>query len=173
MKGVIVSCLKQMIEQRFGSHQWQAVVAQSRIADAAHPSPIADFDDATVLALVQSACKVLGVSAEQAADAFGEHWCCTFAPENYPSIVGRFKSSKEMLLGLDRVHRETTASVKDARPPRFDYRWKNEKTLVMTYHSSRGLIDFFVGLARGVGKHFHEPITVRKLSSREVEVVFP
>lgn len=173
MKGVIVTCFKQMVEKRFGAEKWTAVVAEAGVQGVDYPSPIVNIDDAAVLALVRSACKVLGVTAEQAADAFGEHWCCTFAPENYPSIIGRFKSTKEMLLGMDRVHRETTASIKDAHPPKFEYRWKGDKTLVMTYRSKRGLIDFAAGLARGVGRYFGEKITVRKVSSNEIEVDFP
>jgi hypothetical protein len=42
----------------------------------------------------------------------------------------------------------------------------------MTYKSPRGLIDFLVGLIKGVGKYFKEDLRVRKLNNTDVEVVF-
>jgi hypothetical protein len=59
-----------------------------------------------------------------------------------------------------------------AHPPRFDYDWKNEKTLVITYKSPRGLVDFLIGLIHGVGKYFHEELMTTKLSADKVEVIF-
>ena len=43
----------------------------------------------------------------------------------------------------------------------------------MKYHSPRNLVDFMVGLIKGVGKHFNEKLTVSKISSDSVRVVFP
>jgi hypothetical protein len=63
--------------------------------------------------------------------------------------------------------------MKNAHPPRFDYTWKNEKTLIMHYKSQRGLIDFAVGLIKGVGKFYHENLRVAKVGSDQIEIVFP
>ncbi len=38
----------------------------------------------------------------------------------------------------------------NAHPPRFDYSWENDKTLIMKYKSGRGLIAFAAGLVEGV-----------------------
>jgi hypothetical protein len=46
------------------------------------------------------------------------------------------------------------------------------KTLIMHYKSHRGLIDFMVGLIKGVGKYFKENLQVRKLGDKRVEIVF-
>jgi hypothetical protein len=43
----------------------------------------------------------------------------------------------------------------------------------MKYKSRRGLIDFMVGLIKGVGKFYKEDLKVTKLSSDKVEIVFP
>ena len=42
----------------------------------------------------------------------------------------------------------------------------------MHYSSHRGLIDFMVGLVKGVGKFYNENIKVKKLGTEKIEVVF-
>ena len=61
----------------------------------------------------------------------------------------------------------------NAKPPRFDYQWINENVLIMIYQSERGLIDFMVGLAKGVGNYFGESLKITKLSDTEIKIVFP
>ena len=43
----------------------------------------------------------------------------------------------------------------------------------MKYKSHRNLIDFLVGLVKGVGKFYKEDLKVSKLSNDKVEIVFP
>jgi len=74
---------------------------------------------------------------------------------------------------MDSVHAAVTKSVPNSHPPRFEYEWKNEKTLIMKYKSQRGLIDFVVGLAKGVGKLYGENLKVTKIGNDKVEIVFP
>ena len=42
----------------------------------------------------------------------------------------------------------------------------------MKYESKRGLIDFLVGLVKGVGKHYKENLLVSKVGNDTVKVVF-
>ena len=121
--------------------------------------------------VVESVCKTLDISLEQAADAFGDYWVNVYSQKMYRHFYNR-ESAKSFLLNMDSVHVAMTKQMKNARPPRFDYEWKDEKTLIMHYKSPRGLIDFVVGLARGVGNYYKEDIKVTKLGSREVQIVF-
>ena len=77
-----------------------------------------------------------------------------------------------MILGMDKIHVQMTATIRNARPPRFDYQWKDERTLIVTYKSFRGMIDIYRGLVLGVGKLFNEPLRARKLDNTQVEIVF-
>ena len=74
---------------------------------------------------------------------------------------------------MDNVHDITTKNIKNARPPRFKYKEVDDKTLIMTYKSHRGLIDILIGLIKGVGKHFNEDLQVRKINDTQVEIKFP
>lgn len=57
--------------------------------------------------------------------------------------------------------------------PRFDYQWKDDRTLVMHYKSDRGLVDILVGLIKAVGRYYKEALKVKKLNEHEGEVLFP
>jgi hypothetical protein len=174
MKGTISRCLALMVRAKAGDGMWKEIVKDSNAGPSGALLEIAtaDVDDAVVGRLMASTCKHMKLTSEQACDAFGEYWCCDYAPKLYSTIWRRFKTSRDMILGMDQVHIEVTDTMEKARPPRFDYTWKDDKTLVVKYKSRRHMIDVYVGLLRGVGKAFKEKLSVKKLTPDTVEIVF-
>jgi len=57
-----------------------------------------------------------------------------------------------LIKGLDNIHEITTRTVPNAAPPRFEFQDVDANTLMVTYKSRRNMIDFYVGLVKGVGK---------------------
>jgi len=172
MKGVIVNCLKELVTEKFGKDKWEASLEKAGVDKDSFFLATQDIDDGVVLKVVGSVCAVLNISLSQAADAFGEHWVCSYATKIYKSFYQGATSAKDFLLKMDEVHRATTVSIPNARPPRFEYSWENDKTLIMKYKSHRGMVDFLVGLIKGVGKYFKENLKVSKLSEDKVQIVF-
>jgi len=172
MKGVIVKCLSDLVTEKFGKDKWEEALVLSGLDRGSVFLATEDVDDAAALKVVDSVCKVLNISLLQAADAFGDYWVNVFALKIYAPYYRRANSAKEFLLNMDKVHLETTRTLTNACPPRFEYKWKNEKTLIMKYISKRGLIDFLVGLVKGVGKHYKEQLKVTKVGPDTVEIVF-
>lgn len=173
MKGVIVNCLKDLVINKFGLDKWEAALEKIGLDKKMTFIVTQDVDDAVALKVVGSVCAVLNISLSQAADAFGEYWMCSYAPQIYKSYYRGVKSAKEFLLKMDEIHRQTTESIPNAKPPRFEYSWENEKTLIMKYKSQRGLMDFMLGLIKGVGKYFKENLKVSKLNNESAKIVFP
>ncbi len=174
MKGTIVKCLEEMVVSQFGKNQWQEIVRQSGTGlEKVIILPITEIEDAKIMTVVQKTCEILKLTVQQAADAFGDYWMNVYAPKYYNSFLKKHTSAKTFLLDTDNIHVQMTHMIKDAKPPRFKYEWKNPNTLLIDYSSQRGLIDFAVGLCKGVGKYYHEDLQVRKLSDSRVEVVFP
>ncbi len=174
MKGTITACLMELVERKFGKDKWADILDDAGLTEQASSfrmSPL-DIPDEQVAKLFSSTCNQLGMTAEQAAGAFGEYWCCSYAPEVYALIYKHFKSAREMILGMDKVHVDMTATIPNAHPPRFDYVWVAPDTLLVEYKSKRNLVDLYVGLARGVGKYFKEELTVTKISPTQVRIVF-
>jgi hypothetical protein len=174
MKGTITRCLAALVRKRGGPNAWDDVVRAAAAGEAEFMLELAgaDVEDDLVLRLFKHSAERLRMTDQQIFDAFGEHWCVDYAPKVYASIVGRFQSAREMILGLDRVHVVVTATMARARPPRFEYAWSDERTLLVTYKSKRSLVGLYMGLARGVGKLFNERLVVSPDGTNRVRIVF-
>ncbi len=173
MKGVIVLALREMVIEKFGIEKWKNGLEKAGIGKEPLIMPISNVDDQIFLRIVNSLCEVLNISFIQAADAFGDYWINVYSQKMYRVYYENVKTAKEFLLKMDSVHVASTKSIPGANPPRFDYEWKDEKILIMKYKSQRGLIDFMVGLIKGVGKLYKADLKVTKLGSDKVEIVFP
>ena len=172
MKGVIATCLAGLVKENFGRNKWKDALEDAGLDRHAIFSATNKIDDALVMKVIASVCKVLNITHLQAADAFGDYWVNVYAPKIYEAYFQDAMTSKELLLSMDKIHESVTSTIPNAAPPRFNYQWRDSRTLIMTYKSPRGLIDFLVGLIKGVGKYFNEDLRVRKLNSTDVEVVF-
>lgn len=173
MKGVIAKCLGDLVQETFGKDKWEKILEKSGINPTTIFLVTADVPDDAIMTVVRNTCDVLGITPLQAADAFGDYWVNVYAPKLYKAYYAGKKNAKDLLLNMDSVHKMVTQTVPNAHPPRFDYEWTNDKTLVMHYKSTRGLIDFLVGLIKGVGKYYKENLRVKKLGPDKVEVIFP
>ncbi len=172
MKGVIVVCLKEMIENTYGKEKWKEILIGARVNPNILLLTTMDVDEDIVLNVLSSACKSLNTSIEQLADIFGDYWVNTYAPKLYSSLTNSFKNAKEYLLAMDKIHKTVTDNIPNANPPRFEYESPDDKTLLMTYRSKRSLFPFLLGLIKGVGKHFNETLTLTVLNPNTVKITF-
>jgi hypothetical protein len=122
--------------------------------------------------VVQAVCKNLNITLTQAADAFGDYWVNVFSQKIYKSYYVKHKNARNFLLDMDNVHVIMTKTMANAKPPRFTYEWMDKNTLIMNYRSVRGLIDFLVGLIKGVGKYYKEDLQVTKIGANKVRIIF-
>ncbi len=173
MKGVIVKCLEELAKEKFGLHKWEKVLAKAGINKNTVFLATSDIDDNCVIKLIKSLCEELNLSLPDIADLFGDYWVNIFAPKIYGIYYKDQKSAKEFLINMDSVHEETTRSMPNAHPPRFEYDWKDKNTMILSYKSKRGLIDLMIGLVKGVGKYYDEDLQINKISEDKLEIVFP
>jgi hypothetical protein len=172
MKGTIVKCLEELVISKYGKDKWVRSLEDAGMDPLAIIWPMGDIPDAQVIELVKAVCQNLGISLVQAADAFGDYWVNVYAQKMYQMYFARHSTAKGFLQAMNKVHQEMTRNIEKARPPRFEFEWKDERTLIMTYHSHRGLLDFVVGLAKGVGRFYKENLRVTKLEPNQVKIVF-
>ncbi|MGE5342369.1 MAG: heme NO-binding domain-containing protein [Candidatus Omnitrophota bacterium] len=173
MKGVIAVCLGDLVKEKFGKDKWDKCLEHAGLPKTTFFLPTGNVDDAAVLKVVDSVCKVLNITLNQAADAFGDYWVNVYAPKIYKSYYRDKKTAKEFLSAMDQVHKTVTETIAGAKPPRFDYELQGDKVMIMKYNSHRGLIDFFIGLLKGVGRYFNEKLTITALGGDKVKIVFP
>lgn len=172
MKGTIPKCLEEMVRAKHGDAAWKKVKVDAGLAAWHTFLTTEDIPDDTVRALFGSAAKILDQTVQEVMDDFGMHWSTIYAPDIYGVFFKRAANAREMLLSMAEVHRRTTSTVPNAKPPRFSYDWKDENTLVMTYHSERDLAALMPGLVRGVGAFFEERLEVTRRGHR-ITVHFP
>lgn len=172
MKGAIVNCLKEMIVSKYGRSKWDEIMIASGQIPARVIMATNDFDDSQVLDMVQNSCKILNHTIEQIADLFGDYWMNSYAVSVYKPYYGTNSTAKEFFIQLNTIHTRVTKNISNATPPKFEYEWKSDDVLILTYISSRGLIDFVVGLSKGIGTYFNQNLSVRKISSTAIEIIF-
>lgn len=172
MKGIIPICLKEMVIEKYGIEAWGKCLLSTGATSDMNFVATSDIDDNDVVKLIDALCTSLSISRQEAADAFGEYWVCSFSQRVYSHYYRKYKNAREFILAIDSVHVDSTRTIENASPPRFDYAWKDGRTLVVTYKSKRNLIDLFIGLAKGVGKHYGESLHVKKIDSKNIQIVF-
>jgi hypothetical protein len=172
MKGPIVQCFQELVTNRFGKDKWEKSLTAVGLDPRTRFLPIQNVDDSAVMALLEAVCKQVGLSMSEIADAFGEYWVADYSQRLYSHFYSKYSSAREFLQGMDEVHVSMTQNIEGAMPPRFDYTWEGDNTLLMHYKSHRPLIDFVVGLAKGVGKYFNEHLEVTKVDDHTVQIVF-
>ncbi len=172
MKGVIVTCLEELVKEKFGSEEWGLILEQTGLSRNTHFLPTGDIEDGIFMKIIDSTCHILNISRNTITILFGEYWVTVFAPRIYSIYFKKIKSSKDFFLKLDHIHTLITSNIPNAHPPRFEYEWKDDKTLLMTYKSHRDLFDFFIGLAKGIGKYFQEDFQIERMEKNKAKIVF-
>ncbi len=171
MKGVIPLCTKELIVNNYGKEKLEEILKNAGIEKEPMIVPIADVDDNLVLGIIKSIGEVLNLSLVQIADAFGDYWTNVYSQRLYGGYYKNAKNAKEFLMKIDKIHIIMTKNIENAKPPCFEYEDLGNK-LIMTYNSQRGLIDFVVGIIKGIGKFYNEKLLVKKLSDNKLEIIF-
>lgn len=165
--------MAEMIAAKFGKNQWEEALERAGLPGNTFFEAENDVDDAAVMRLINSTCEVMHFTLGELADIFGEYWVNEYARRMYAIHYKHAKTAREFLLQLNKVHQFTTENIPNAHPPRFEYEWKSDRILIMTYISERSLMDFLIGLIKGVGKYFNSDLEVTRISPEKVQVVFP
>lgn len=172
MKGVIAIAIRDLVKEKFGNAKWEEILKRSDIKNDRLFMPTTDIDDQLIVNMINSVCEVLGVSLGQVSEVFGDYWVNVYAPKIYYPYFNNARNAKEFLLQMDNVHVALTKLIPNARPPRFEYEWKDEKNLLMTYKSHRGLVALMDGLIRGVGNYYKEELKVNQIDNTRVLITF-
>jgi methyl-accepting chemotaxis protein len=172
MKGTIVLCIADLVKSVGGEKAWSAVLRKAGLPEDLKLTRISDVDEKSIQKVLAAICETLNIGVPQLVDAFGDYWVNVYAPKYYRAYWYGLNSAKAMIIGMDKIHEQVTKILPNAHPPRFDFEEIDERTLRVHYKSHRNMIDFYMGLVKGVGKMFKTPLTVRKLSEEYAEIVF-
>jgi hypothetical protein len=172
MKGTILKCLEEMVKTNYGHQVWEECLKASNLPVFHMFSITEDINEKLSIDLFVRTAGVVKKTVPEIFDEFGIHWSCVYAPRIYTAFYKGTQSTKEMVLKLDSIHNFMTQSIANARPPRFQYEWLNERELRLRYNSQRGLIDLFISLLKGLDQHYSCNTKIDKRSEEELVLVF-
>ncbi len=161
MYGMINIAVEQLICERHGVENWNQIKKKAGVT-VSHFVNMESYDDATTYNLVGAATEVLGISAEELLDAFGEYFIMYTAKQGYGEMLKLGgKTFPEYLSNLNMLHFRLGNMMPHLVPPTFKVSNVTENTLVLTYISERnGLSPMVKGLIRGLGKVLNTPCEI-------------
>jgi len=171
MKGSVISSWKDFITEKKGKKFWDEILEEAGLQ---HKVILAssDFEDEKAAKILGIAAKKMNIPVAKLANELGEYWVLVSTQKLYSSYYRKYKQLKDFILAMDNIHVEITNSVKNAKPPRFKYKWINESTLEMEYISHRKMMDYLLGALKGSSKYYDTPIRLRQIGTNKVVITF-
>jgi Haem-NO-binding len=168
MYGLVNKAIEDMVIAHFGQDTWEAIKQKSEIEIEAFLSMESYPDDVTHR-LVRAASEILGLSATEIMQAFGEYWVQYTAQEGYGEMMEMGGDNlPEFLENLDALHARVGVLFPKLQPPSFDCTDVEEESLKLHYYSQRqGLAPMVIGLVKGLGKRFDTEVEITQTKSRD------
>jgi hypothetical protein len=173
MKGTVHKAIERLITENFGRPTWEKCLVEIGFDEDHVFMMNDDVDEATTMRLVTEVIpRVCNLSLQQVLDAFGQYWINGYAAKVYAPYFEGCKTTKELILKLDFIHKTLTENIPNAKPPRLKYEWVSDNRLAVTYFSERGLIDLFISIAHGAGTYYNEKLNITRKSDQVLEIDF-
>jgi hypothetical protein len=168
MYGLVNKAIEDMVCSHFGEETWQQIKQGAEIEFDSFISMEGYPDDITHR-LVKSASQVLGLSAAEIMQAFGEFWVRYTAEEGYGDLMEMSGDTlPEFLQNLDTLHARVGVSFPQLKPPSFECTDIEETSLSLHYRSTRqGLAPMVFGLVKGLGTRFETEVEITQVQKRE------
>lgn len=161
MYGLVNKAIQDMICRQFGEDTWKQIKEKAELSEINFVSMEAYPDDLTHR-LVKSATVVLGLSAAEIMQAFGQFWVQYTASEGYGELMDMSGDNlPEFLENLDNLHARIGVSFPKLQPPSFECSDTEENSLTLHYYSDReGLAPMVMGLVQGLGERFETEVNI-------------
>ena len=119
MYGLVNRAIEEMIRRQHGDETWERIKAAAGV-DVDLFVRIEAYPDDITYRLVAAASADLGISSEQALQAFGEYWVLYTAQDGYGALLdGAGSSVIDVLVHLDDLHAQVRSLYPNLSPPRF------------------------------------------------------
>lgn len=161
MYGLVNKALQDFITQEFGAEKWNTIRAKAGVKETNFIS-MQPYDDEITYKLAGAASNILGITLEQALEAFGKYWVTYTANEGYGDMLKMCGGNlKEFLVNLDGLHARIRLSFPHLRPPSLKCSDIAECSLRLHYYSDRpGLAPMVIGLVKGLGSRFDTEVEI-------------
>jgi predicted hydrocarbon binding protein len=162
MKGIIFNLLEDFLRENLGEEQFEELIDGCDLKTKEPFVGPGSYPDEDLLAIVDRAVEVMGITWTETLRAFGE-FCVGRLARKYPSLFDRHHDAKSFLKTINGLHSvEVKKLYAGARPPEFVMEDPSPGRLVMRYMSERKLCALAEGLIEGVAEHYRSSIRCRQ-----------
>ena len=167
MYGLVNKAVTDLVVSKFGEEKWDEIVEKAGLEDDTFIG-METYDDEITYKMVAAASEVLGLTAAQVLEAFGEHWMVYTGREGYGDLIEMTGGNAlEFLENLNRLHSRVRATFSELQPPKFTVFDQKDNQLTLRYESEReGLAPMVVGICRGLGVLFNEKVEATLITHR-------
>ncbi len=168
MYGIVNKAIQDLITDKFGADEWEAVKEKSGV-DVDFFLSNEPYNDDITYKLAGAASEVLGITVGQVLNSFGEWWILKTGKEKYGGLMAAGGSNlKEFLVNLPLFHNRIMLMYPKLTPPEFKVSDVEENSIHVHYHSKReGLQEFVRGLLSGLAIMYHVKANIELMQSRD------
>ncbi len=178
MKGSLISIWLKTLQRLYGEETVEEAKKASSFDEELIITPLMDIEDEEAINMVEAIAEIENIAASEVWQSLGQENLNSFA-DWFPSYFSGRKL-KNFLEMMDTVHKHLTDMIEGANPPRIIPEVKADNILRLTYRSSRGMFDYFLGLLKGSRNFFDENVEIKEISRNKngqkpelvVDVVF-
>lgn len=159
MHGVVFQELQRFVKEEFGFSAWHEL-KESAGVDTSVYMATNEYPDREAVALVRAAAEMTGTSGQEVLAQFGEFIGPNLV-EMYGSKVREEWDALDLIENTERtIHEIVRADEPEADPPKLEAERIDDGTVEVTYRSEREMCGLARGIARGVGNHYDQALSV-------------
>jgi hypothetical protein len=158
MKGMIFNLLEEFVCDGWGEDAYEQILARCPVhAKGPHVGP-ATYPDADLFAIIDKTTEKLGISTDDALQAFGA-FALPRMLAKFPRFGEGHRHPSTFFKSIDNIiHVEVRKLMKDAEPPSITVYDTDPQNQVLVYESRRKLCSLLKGLVTGTSHYFKVPI---------------
>ncbi|AZZ92212.1 hypothetical protein EUZ85_16370 [Hahella sp. KA22] len=170
MKGIVFTEFLQLVEDKFGLEEVDAIIEESGVSGIY--TSVGTYDHSEMVELLQTLSARHSAPIPDLLKTFGEHLFGRFYVL-YPQFFKDIHGSFDFLSKIDvYIHQEVQKLYPDAELPRFDCAQPQPNRLLLYYYSTRHLEDLAEGLIKGALAHFNDGVVLSQRTEEKDHITF-
>lgn len=174
MKGIVFTEFLELVEDTFGLETVEEIIEKSNLPSKGAYTAIGTYAFSEMLSLVTHLSEKTQMSIDELLHVYGLHFF-NVIERDYLPILRTYSGPLDLLSSVEsHIHVEVMKIYPDAELPRFEVVEKKEKSLILTYYSSRSMYAFGLGLMEKAFEFYGKKasITYEKVKEDGSEVKF-
>lgn len=161
MKGTVVSTWMKTCRKLYGEDTVSKAMQGVGWSEDKIFTPMETVEDDKVKQVISDIAKAQGVDIKELWRKIGKDNIYTFFSD-FPAF-SQYENMYSFLKALYDIHVVMTKKFIGAKPPIVEIRATSAKEAVFSYHSKRGMFDYFLGLTEGTAEYFKEDVKIKEI----------